>query len=132
VALRRDDLARAAGDEARRRADPLAGVQEEIRQAQAEALGRTGGAPPGPPGPAREPDRRLDALLVDGAVARDARADRLRRETEARKRVRDEAIRVRHQLVVQREAPGFARQVPVEQCYPVPGRRSAAGPVETP
>ena len=44
-----------------------------------------------------------------------------------RNRLRDEALRVRHQLIIQREALGLARQTPVEQCYPVPGRRRAPG-----
>ena len=54
--------------------------------------------------------------------------DRIRAETEARNRLRDEAIRVRHHLIIQREALGLARQAPVEQCYPVPGRRRLPGP----
>jgi hypothetical protein len=36
-------------------------------------------------------------------------------------------VRVRHHLIIQREALGLARQSPVEQCYPVPGRRSLPG-----
>ena len=40
--LRRDDLARAAGDRDRSRAERLGNTEREIRQAQAEALGRTG------------------------------------------------------------------------------------------
>jgi hypothetical protein len=34
-------------------------------------------------------------------------------------------VRVRHHLVIQREALGLVRHAPVEQCYPVPGRRHA-------
>jgi hypothetical protein len=121
VELRRDDLARAAGDRDRRRADRLGGTEREIRQAQAEALGRTG--------------ERLQRLL-DQIAALDLRLDAGRgsvdpdlvdAETAARNRLRDDAARVRHHLIIQREALGLARHTPVEQCYPVPERRRGPG-----
>lgn len=127
VELRRDDLVRAAGDRAQGRADRLATVQEEIRRAQAEALGRTGERLQGILDRLAALDRRLDDLSdqpleVAGAL--------VRVETETRNRLRDEAVRVRHQLIIQREALGFARQTPVEQCYPVPARRFIPGPCD--
>ena len=62
--LRRDDLARAARDHERSRADRLGGTEREIRQAQAEALGRTG--------------ERLQRIL-DQIAALDLRLDELGR-----------------------------------------------------
>ena len=126
--VRRDDLVRAAGDQVRRRGERLTGVEEDIRRAQAEALGRTGERLQGLLDRLEALDRRLDTLLPSG----DARvtagpSSDLRSETEARNRLRDEAARVRHHLIIQREALGLARQSPVEQCYPVPGRRSLPG-----
>jgi hypothetical protein len=131
VDVRRDDLVRAAGDPARRRAERLAGVEEEIRHAQAEALGRTGERLQGLLDRLEALDRRLDALLLSEDASETAAPasspDRLRSETEARNRLRDEAERVRHHLIIQREALGLVRRSPVEQCYPVPGRRSLTG-----
>ena len=125
--LRRDDLVRAAGDRAQSRADRLATVEEEIRKAQAEALGRTGERLQGILDRLAALDRRLDGLVdQSGEVA----SALVRAETEARNRLRDEAVRVRHHLMIQREALGFARQTPVEQCYPVPGRRFVPAPAD--
>jgi hypothetical protein len=122
VELRRDDLVRAAGDRDRGRVARLANVEEEIRQAQAEALGRTGERLQGILDRLTGLDRRLDALSADPerAVAR--------AEVETWNHLRDEAARVRHHLMIQREALGFARQTPVEQCYPVPARRPVPEP----
>jgi hypothetical protein len=132
VELRRDDLARAAGGRDRSRADRLAIVERELRQAQAEALGRTGDRLQGILDRLARLDRRLDELQAGPGAATGAPAlhDALRVETDVRNRVRDEAIRIRHQLIIQREALGLARQTPVEQCYPVPARRSVPGPVD--
>jgi hypothetical protein len=130
VDVRRDDLVRAAGDQLRRRAERLAGVEKEIRHAQAEALGRTGERLQDLLDRLEALDRRLDALLPSGeagASAAPTSPARLRSEMDARNRLRDEAVRVRHHLIIQREALGLARQSPVEQCYPVPGRRSLPG-----
>jgi hypothetical protein len=130
VELRRDDLVRAADDRAGVRSDRLASTEREIRQAQAEALGRTGERLQDLLDRLAAADRRLDALLsVAAAPSGDpALADRVRSELQARNHVRDEAARVRHHLIIQREALGIARQTPVEQCYPVPGTRRAPGP----
>ncbi len=128
--LRRDDLARAAGDRVRRRADRLATVDREIRQAQAEALGRAGERLQGILDQLTSLDRRLDARLDAEAPRRGGQAPEKPLpdlEIVTRNRLRDEALRVRHQLIIQREALGFARHTPVEQCYPVPGRRRGPG-----
>jgi hypothetical protein len=113
---------------ARGRADRLSTVRQEIRQAQAEALGRTGARLEAILGRLASLDRRLDALLA-GLVPGDGPAERhLAELLEGRDRLRDEAIRARDQLIVQREAIGLRRQAAVEQCYPVPARRRAARP----
>ncbi len=122
--LRRDDLARAAGNDAIQRAERLSTVEREIRQAQAEALGRTGERLQDILDRLAEMDRRLDALLAGPG---EPVPDRVRAETEARNRLRDDAMLVRHHLIIQREALGLARQTPVEQCYPVPERRRIPG-----
>jgi hypothetical protein len=126
VELRRDDLARAAGDREQRRADRLGGTEREIRQAQAEALGRTGERLQRLLDELAALDRRLDELGGAGRGPTDA--DLVGSETAARNRVRDEAARIRHHLIIQREALGLARHTPVEQCYPVPERRRLPGP----
>ena len=127
--VRRDDLLRAAGDQTHRRSDRLASVEKEIRQAQAEALGRTGERLQEILDRLGALDRSLDALLLDrpAGPVDSSMPDRVRAETEARNRLRDDAVRIRHHLVIQREALGLARQAPVEQYYPVPGRRSLPG-----
>lgn len=127
--VRRGDLVRAAGDQAQRRSERLARVEEEIRHAQAEALGRTGEHLQEILDRLGALDRRLDALLSGPADAVDAPSlsERVSSETETRNRLRDEAVRIRHHLIIQREALGLVRQTPVEQCYPVPGRRGLSG-----
>ena len=127
--LRRDDLVRAAGDRARSRADRVASVERDIRQAQAEALGRTGERLQDLLDRLAALDRDLDAHQAADGLTADGQptTERLRAELEIRNRVRDEAVRVRHHLIIQREALGLARQTPVEQCYPVPGRRRGPG-----
>ena len=124
--LRRDDLARAAGDREQRRADRLGGTEREIRQAQAEALGRTGERLQRLLDELAALDRRLDELGEAGRGP--TNSDLVGSETAARNRVRDEAARIRHHLIIQREAVGLARHTPVEQCYPVPERRRLPGP----
>ncbi|HEY7139153.1 MAG TPA: hypothetical protein VIE44_03570 [Methylomirabilota bacterium] len=123
--LRRDDLVRAAGNVAGRRADRLERTQREIRQAQAEALGRTGERLQAILDELAALDRRLDQLAGRGRDPADASL--LRAATEAWNRLRDDAVRVRLHLVIQREALGLVRQTPVEQCYPVPERRRHPG-----
>jgi hypothetical protein len=131
VDVRRDDLARAAGDRTGQRSARLAGVEKEIRQAQAEALGRTGERLQAALDRLRALDQRLDALVLGQAPAETGAPclpERIRSETEFRNRLRDQAARIRHHLIIQREALGLARQTAVEQCYPVPGRRRLPGP----
>ncbi len=126
--LRRDDLVRAAGDRDRTRAERLGSTERDIRQAQAEALGRTGERLQRILDQLAALDRRLDELAETGRDP--AEADLVRAEIAVRNRLRDEAARVRHHLIIQREALGFARQTPVEQCYPVPERRRLPGPAD--
>jgi hypothetical protein len=134
VELRRDDLAPAAGERDRRRADRLGNTERDIRQAQAEALGRTGERLQRLLDQIAAFDRRLDELGSAGRGLDDP--DLIDAQMVARNRLRDEAARVRHHLIIQREALGLARHTPVEQCYPVPERRrlpgSAAGPGREP
>jgi hypothetical protein len=130
VELRRDDLARAAGDRDRSRAERLGSTEREIRQAQAEALGRTGERLQRILDELAALDGRLDELTETGSDPADA--DLVRSETATRNRLRNEAARIRHHLIIQREALGFARQTPVEQCYPVPERRALPGPAGGP
>ena len=126
--LRRDDLARAAGDRDRTRAERLGSTERDIRQAQAEALGRTGERLQRILDQLAALDRRLDEIAETGRDP--VEADLVRSEIAIRNRLRDEAARVRHHLIIQREALGFARQTPVEQCYPVPERRRLPGPAD--
>jgi hypothetical protein len=130
VELRRDDLARAAGDRDRTRAERLGSTERDIRRAQAEALGRTGERLQRILDQLAALDRRLDALAETGRSP--AEADLARSEIAIRNRLRDDAARVRHHLITQREALGLARQTPVEQCYPVPERRRLPGPAGDP
>jgi hypothetical protein len=102
-------------------------MEEEILQAQAQTLGRTGERLQRLLDRLATLDGYLDRLLAEtgGPTDSAANADLVHTETEARNRLRDEALHVRHHLIIQREALGLARQTPVEQCYPVPARRRA-------
>jgi hypothetical protein len=125
VDLTRDDLTLPDVAGLSGRADRLAKVERELQQARAEALGRTGERLQGLLDQLAVLDRRLDALLAepDGATGGDSPGPTL----DARNRLRDEAVRVRQHLIIQREAVGLLRQTPVEQCYPVPERRHLPG-----
>jgi len=96
-------------------------IEEEIRQAKAEALGRVGERLESALAELAEPDRGLDRLAA-GAWPDAARAARLARETAARNRLRDEAVRLSQQLEIQRKAIGLVRHDLVEERYPVPPR----------
>jgi hypothetical protein len=126
VDLSRADLARAGADAGQGRTDRLAKVERELQQARAEALGRTGERLQGILDRVAEMDRRLDALLDEPGAS--AGSDLIGSELDLRNGLRDEAMRVRHQLIVQREAVGIARQTHVVQCYPVPERRRLPEP----
>ncbi len=128
--LRRDDVARAAGDRNRTRAERLGSTERDIRQAQAEALGRTGERLQRILDQLAALDRRLDEMAETGRDPAEADLVRFEIAIRNRNRLRDEAARVRHHLIIQREALGFARQTPVEQCYPVPERRRLPGPAD--
>jgi hypothetical protein len=108
------------------RGDRLARVQEEIRRAQAEALGRAGERLQALLDRVADWDRRLDdALRTLGGPATDGQ--RLLHGLADRNRLRDEAARASLHLVIQREALGLARHGAVERCYPVPDRRRLPG-----
>ena len=130
--MHRDEVdARLAGRIGAGRGERLSRLDREIRRCQAEALGRVGEALDRLLDRLRAADRRLDRLGEEAAASPDGARD-LRQRIEARNRLRDEMLRVRHHLIIQREALGLARQDPVEQCYPVPGRRIPPGqPGET-
>jgi len=126
VDLTRDDLILPGAGGVHGRADRLASVERELQQARAEALGRTGERLQELLDRLAALDRRLDGLL--GHVGVSAGSDSVSAELDIRNRLRDEAMRVRQQLIIQREAVGLPRQAPVEQCYPVPERRRLPEP----
>jgi hypothetical protein len=125
VDLTRDDLVLPGAGGIHGRADRLASVERELQQARAEALGRTGERLQGILDRLAALDRRIDALLAASGAS--VGSDSLGSELDARNRLRDEAMRVRQQLMIQREAVGLARQTSVEECYPVPDRRRLPG-----
>lgn len=104
------------------RGESLRKIEEEIRQAKAEALGRAGERLECALAELAELDRRLDRLVA-AAGPDPGRDGRLLRETEARNRLRDQAVRLSQQLKIQREAIGLVRHTLVEAQYPVPPRR---------
>ncbi len=103
------------------RGEGLRKIEEEIRQAKAEALGRVGERLEAALARLAELDGQLD-LLAEGSP-HPGRDPRFIRETEARNRLRDEAVRLRQHLVIQREAIGLFRHGLVHERYPVPSRR---------
>ena len=127
MGLTRDDLVLSGFGGIHGRGDRLASVERELQQARAEALGRTGERLQGLLDRLAEHDRRLDALLAAASGASPGQ-DSLGSELDARNGLRDEALRVQQQLIIQREALGLPRQTPVEQCYPVPERRRLPEP----
>jgi hypothetical protein len=103
--------------------DRLGQVERDIRRSQAEALGRVGEKLDTLLGQLGEADRRLDALEAVRRAAPAEDGSAVCHEFAARNRLRDQAARARHDLMVQREALGLAGHALVEQRYPVPGRR---------
>jgi hypothetical protein len=126
VDLTRDELVLPGSGGIHGRADRLGSVERELQRARAEALGRTGERLQELLDRLAAVDRGLDAQLAEAGAS--AGPDSLGPELEARNRLRDEAMRVRQYLIIQREAVGLPRQTPVEQCYPVPERRRLAEP----
>jgi hypothetical protein len=96
-------------------------TEQEIRQAKAEALGRTGERLEAVLAELAGLDWQLDAWRADAGPGT-ALGERLARQTEARNRLRDEAARLHQQLIIQREAIGLVRHGLVEEHYPVPAR----------
>lgn len=104
------------------RAESLRKIEEEIRRAKAEALGRAGERLEAVLAELAERDRRLDRWLLEAGP--EGRHDpRHARETEARNRLRDEAAQLHQHLIIQREALGLVCHGLVEEWYPVPPRR---------
>jgi hypothetical protein len=97
------------------RGESLQRTEQEIRQAKAEALGRVGERLDAALARLAEWDRHLEQLSAEAGPE-------VARETAARDRLRDEAVRLRHALVIQREAIGLRRHDPVEERYPIPSR----------
>ena len=106
----------------RRPGEALARIEHDIRRSQAEALGRVGEALDRVLDRLRTMDGWLDRVAAEAPSSPSA-ARRLARETAVWNRLREEALRLRHHLIIQREALGLVREAPVEECYPVPGRR---------
>jgi hypothetical protein len=106
----------------RRPGEALARIERDIRRSQAEALGRVGEALDRVLDRLRAMDGWLDRLAAEAPASPPA-ARRLARETTVRNRLREEALGLRHHLIIQREALGLVREAPVEECYPVPERR---------
>jgi hypothetical protein len=104
--------------------DGLRRVEQEIRQAKAEALGRVGERLDAVLAELRALDHRLDERLAAAAVP----PAMLAAELETRNRLRDEAARLAHQLIIQREAVGFRRHSLVDERYPIPPRRTVGTP----
>lgn len=105
------------------RAEAFRRVQQELRQAQAEALGRTGERLGAILEEIAGLDRRLDDLLGRPSMAAGRPAGLL----EARHRLRGEALELVRTLLIQREALGVRTHAIVAEQYPVPPRR-AGGP----
>jgi hypothetical protein len=114
-----------------RHGESLQRTEQEIRQAKAEALGRAGERLEAALARLAAMDRDLDQLAgAGGAGPVPGREEQVSRETTARDRLREEALRLRHALVIQREAVGLRRHTSVEERYPIPPRRSA-GPASS-
>ncbi len=111
-----------------RRGEALQRVQEEIRRAQAEALGRTGERLAAALEQIAELDCRLDGLLVGPRLP----SERLVGELEARNRPRGQALELCRALIIQREALGALNHAMVVERYPVPPSLALSGYLETP
>ena len=97
-------------------------IEQEIRQAKAEALGRAGERLETVLARLAAADRDLDRLATEAGPDPALRGQILRHIV-ARDRLRDEAVRLRQALVIQREAIGLRRHGSVEERYPIPPRR---------
>jgi len=104
------------------RGEGLRRVEQEIRQAKAETLGRAGERLEAVLEELAVHDRRLDALVAAAGDAAPGDA-RVARALDARNRLRTEARRLVQQLIIQREAIGLVRHALVLARYPVPPHR---------
>lgn len=99
-------------------------VQQELRQAQAEALGRTGERLGAVLGEIAALDRWLDGRAGSPGGPTGPLAGVL----EARNRLRAEALELVQILHIQREALGVRNHAVVAEQYPVPPRRISRQP----
>lgn len=102
-------------------------LEREIQKEKAEALGRLGERLALLLARLGELGRRIDELeraLAAGAGKPRPLEVRLEEEIERFNRLREEAVRLVHDLVIQREAVGFRRHVLLASSYPIPPRRS--------
>ena len=116
------------------RREALERIEREILQEKAEALGRVGERLADLLVRLHTLGRRIDGLeaaLAGGGGGLEGRA-RLGDEVERFNRLRETAVRLAHDLVIQREAVGFRRHALILETYPIPPRRVLPGPLPTP
>jgi hypothetical protein len=121
---------RSASGPAVGRAEALRRVEEEIRRAQAEALGRTGERLATLLRRLAEADLGLDRVLA-GLDPRGLLPPHVMSQLDERNRLWQRAEEVKAHLLIQREALGLRRHGTVEERYPVPPRRRAPARVPT-
>lgn len=110
------------------RREALERVEQEIQREKAEALGRVGERLAERLAQLHDLGRRIDELEQALAGGDAALRVRLAAEVERFNRLREGAIRLSHDLVVQREAVGFRRHGLLAESYPIPPRRVRAVP----
>lgn len=116
------------------RREAIERVEREILQEKAEALGRVGERLADLLVRLRDLGRRIDefeAALAGGGGGLDEYT-RLGDDVERFNRLREMAVRLAHDLVVQREAVGFRRHALILETYPIPPRRVLSVPSPTP
>jgi hypothetical protein len=94
-------------------------LEEEVRRARAEALGRAGERLEDGLARLAALDRQVDVVWHEPEEA-PGREARLAAVAAARARVRAEVVRLRQHLLIQREALGLRRHVVVDELYPLP------------
>jgi hypothetical protein len=101
------------------RGEGLRRLEEEVRRARAEALGRAGERLDDGLARLAALDRHVEAVRGEPEAA-PGRAARLAAGVAARERVRAEVVRLRQHLLIQREALGLVRHAVVDELYPMP------------
>lgn len=107
------------------RGEALERVEREIQKEKAQALGRVGERLAALLARLRDLGRRIDELerALEGGGGESGGDARLQEEVERFNRLREGAIRLSHDLVIQREAVGFRRHAWLAEGYPIPPRR---------